>query len=372
MVETVWRGFLRLSLVSCPVFLVPVAGIGERAFESAPSQAREIIDIAHFIPQDQLDRARIGASYYVYPEGLIAADTIDALRFAMRHCGRDAIAYVVSGEPEGGEHERMLLLQPRGEALVLSALRQPQVSEPVEAGPRPESEIPFEMIDIAETLIARRTFDGDPNLLHDRYEETQRRPAADEIAAGTGAGLAALSDAALFAGEPEAEADEHAADRSGGAEAPREISTEILLHFTDLGDRQFAAPGWAGNPGGRRQIEAISIRPQDEFAPGALEYRVFAAAGRATPWVSDGKYAGTRGRELPLTGFAVQPAPEMGDRFDVVYEGCFFEGGVVGPHRNGETCVSPVPDDPLEALRVTLVERPPPPASPGGSEKFEP
>jgi len=40
-----------------------------------------------------------------------------------------------------------------------------------------------------------------------------------------------------------------------------------------------------------------------------------------------------------------------------VYEGWFAEGGAVGPLRNGETCVSPVPDDPLEALRVSLIER---------------
>lgn len=374
MTDTVWGGFLQLSLASCRVFLAPVTGIGERAFQSAPCLARELIEIAHFIPRNQLDQTRLRTSYYVYPDGAIAADILDALRLAMGHAGRDAIAYVARDDDE-----LMLLLQPRGEGLILSTLRRPEASDPAAADPRPESEIPLDMIEIAEMLIARRAFDGDANLLHDRYEETQRRPAADAIAAGTDAGLAALSEAApaqpesvILAAEPEAAADEQVAGQQAGMAAPREIQTEILLHFTDLGDRQFAEPGWAGNPGGRRQIEAISIRPHQEFAPGAIEYRVFAAAGRATPWVSEGKYAGTRGRELPLTGVAVRPAPEMQDRIDVVYEGCFFEGGVVGPHRNGETCVSPVPDDRLEALRVTLVERPPKPASPDGSEKPEP
>lgn len=137
----------------------------------------------------------------------------------------------------------------------------------------------------------------------------------------------------------------------------REVGTEILLHIMGLGDRRFVEPGWAGHPGSRRQIEAMSIRPRDELEPSAIEFRVFAQEGRATAWVSNGNYAGTRGRQLPLTGFAVRPAPELRDRFDIVYEGCFFDGGVVGPKRNGEICTSPVANDPLEAVRVSIVER---------------
>ena len=33
------------------------------------------------------------------------------------------------------------------------------------------------------------------------------------------------------------------------------------------------------------------------------------------------------------------------------------EGGVVGPKRNGELCVSTVADDPLEAVRITITDR---------------
>jgi hypothetical protein len=141
-------------------------------------------------------------------------------------------------------------------------------------------------------------------------------------------------------------------------EQGRELGAEILLHIMGLGDRRFVEPGWAGHPGSRRQIEAISIRPREELEPSALEFRVFAQEGRATAWVSNGNYAGTRGRQLPLTGFAVRPATELRDRFDIVYEGCFFDGGVVGPKQNGEICTSPVANDPLEAVRISIVERP--------------
>ena len=47
-----------------------------------------------------------------------------------------------------------------------------------------------------------------------------------------------------------------------------------------------------------------------------------------------------------------------------MYEGWFAEGGAVGPLRNGESCLSPVPDDPIEALRVSFIERQDQPAPP--------
>ena len=141
------------------------------------------------------------------------------------------------------------------------------------------------------------------------------------------------------------------------AESAHDVGAEILLHIMGLGDRRYVEPGWAGNPGSRRQIEALSVRPREGLAASAVEFRVFAQEGRATAWVSNGNYAGTRGRNLPLTGFAVRPSEELGDRLEIAYEGSFFEGGVVGPKRNGELCVSTVADDPLEAVRITITDR---------------
>ena len=89
----------------------------------------------------------------------------------------------------------------------------------------------------------------------------------------------------------------------------------------------------------------------------ALAAPAYAADTLTITITSDGNYAGTRGRGLPLTGFAVRPAADEMARLEIVYEGCFFEGGVVGPKRDGEACVSPVANDPLEAVRVTILER---------------
>jgi hypothetical protein len=149
-----------------------------------------------------------------------------------------------------------------------------------------------------------------------------------------------------------------------GAAAPaapalqgREISRELLLHIERQGDRRFPEMDWAGNPGERLRIEGFAIRPLESIAPGQIEYMAFGPGGRPTPWMSDARLCGTRGRGLPLTGFAVRLAPPLRERFDVEYEGYFFESGPRGPQRNGEPCLPSVGDDPLGAIRVRVVER---------------
>jgi hypothetical protein len=144
------------------------------------------------------------------------------------------------------------------------------------------------------------------------------------------------------------------AQASSGIELVR---GEIVLHIEREGDRKFEAGSWAGTRGQRRRVEAFSVRPLETLAPGDIEYKAFGPNGRETPWVSDAKLCGTRGRGLPLTGFAVRLAAHLGDRFDVVYEGAFFDSGVAGPVRNGEPCVPSVADDPLEAVNVRVVPR---------------
>jgi|SRR5271166_281881 len=142
-------------------------------------------------------------------------------------------------------------------------------------------------------------------------------------------------------------------------EDPDEIRTQIVLHLERQGDRRFPGDGWIGNRGRRLRIEAFSIVPVETLEARDIEYKALGPNGRQTPWVTNAKLCGTRGQGLPLTGFAMRLAPDAGDRFDVVYQGAFFESGIVGPHRNGELCIAQLADDPLEAINVRLVRRSP-------------
>jgi hypothetical protein len=141
------------------------------------------------------------------------------------------------------------------------------------------------------------------------------------------------------------------------ADEPEEIRTEIVLHMERLGDRRFPGRGWIGNRGKKLRIEAFSIRPVDTLLARDIEFKALGPNRRQTPWVTDAKLCGTRGQGLPLTGFAVRLAPHVGKRFDVVYQGAFFESGVVGPNHNGEPCIAPIADDPLEAINVRLIRQ---------------
>ena len=356
--ETVWNVVLRLSLIACPVRLVPATAPIDREFERLLGESGGIIDLTNFVRSDTVEGARVGTRYDLYPNGPVAAETLDALRQAMRRLGRDAVAFT-----SHGEGERMLLIEPYGGGLRLSVMRRPMTTPGAYDEPA-ERQVPAALVEMAEAAIGRYLHEEDANALHERYENRMQALIAGKSGGAmlpeAEPGLAAALPLAAQAEAPhpdiESEAEAHA-DAAVADPLPREIGTEILLRLIDIGDRRFDGPGWAGMPGSARRVEAISIRPRDELAPDTVEFRVFAPEGRATPWVSNGNYAGTSGRQLALTGFAARPRPEIAERFDVVYEGWFAEGGAVGPLRNGESCLSPVPDDPIEALRISFIER---------------
>ena len=467
MAEAVWNGSLRLSLVSCPIYLSSATSNAKRVkldFLSArtgnpvteqfvdaktgdvvPSEALikghefeksryvtltddelrqlgsgigNIIDLEQFVPREQIDHFYIVDTYYIHPDGQLAADTVHALRIAMQRNGRAALGHV-----RIGESERPALIEPYRGGLMMSTLLSADELVQPEFDTRSDDEISAEMIEIAESIMSRRAAEFDVKQLRDRFQEDLRQlveqkvkdappPAIEErrprlvpvpeaappppppepaaaappppapapppepepppppapppepVAAVTPpppppAPIVSVVQAvpAPPPPAPEPEPDPAPAPEVPAAAGPQDVGTEILLHIMGLGDRRYVEPGWAGNPGSRRQIEALSIRPREGLAPSAIEFRVFAQEGRATAWVSNGNYAGTRGRNLPLTGFAVRPANDFGERLEIQYEGSFFEGGVVGPKRNGELCVSPVADDPLEAVRVTIIDQ---------------
>ncbi len=155
-----------------------------------------------------------------------------------------------------------------------------------------------------------------------------------------------------------------AVSHSGEAAAStgtRDVATEILLHIERAGDRLFPGRGWVGALGRRMRIEAFSIRPLEHLAPADLEMKGFLPNGGETPWVAGGALCGTRGRGLPLIGYAVRVVPQRADRFEVVYQGSFFGSGISEFHRDGSPCRAANVDDPLEAINIRLVERLPEP-----------
>jgi hypothetical protein len=146
--------------------------------------------------------------------------------------------------------------------------------------------------------------------------------------------------------------------RAAGLTGTRDLPAEVLLHIERIGDRLFPGRGWVGALGRRMRIEAFSIRPLQQLAPAEIEMKGYLPNGGETPWVPGGTLCGTRGRGLPLVGFALRIVPQRADRFEVLYQGSFFNGGISEQQRNGGPCRANA-DDPLEAINIRLVERVP-------------
>jgi hypothetical protein len=137
----------------------------------------------------------------------------------------------------------------------------------------------------------------------------------------------------------------------------RDVTVEILMHIEREGDRQFPGQGWVGPRGQKRRVEAFGIRPLGGLWPRDIHYKALQAGGVETPWTPGPQLCGTRGRGMPLLGFAIRVAPHLQAKFDVIYQGAFFNSGVAAPARNGEPCRPPIAGDPLEAMSIRIIER---------------
>jgi GT2 family glycosyltransferase len=146
---------------------------------------------------------------------------------------------------------------------------------------------------------------------------------------------------------------------TGELPSPPGLRAELSVHVQRRGDRLFTTPGWAGFRGERIWIESYSITPLELIGADQIEYKGLTATGYETPWLSKGAPCGTRGKSMPLLGFAVRLKPLLdGQLYDCEYSGAFLSGAIVGPCRNGAPCVSTQSDDPLEAIQLRIVEHP--------------
>ena len=143
MAKAVWNGFLRLSLVSCPVRLSPAiaeskgprleqlngrtgnpvtqqfldaktgdvvaadavakgaaveggsyVALSEKELAGLSEEPSNIIDVMQFVPAGRVDRALLETRYYIYPEDELASDTLHAVWVAMQRSSRVGIGRV--------------------------------------------------------------------------------------------------------------------------------------------------------------------------------------------------------------------------------------------------------------------------------------
>ncbi len=211
-----WKGYLKLSLVSCAVSLYPASSTSSRvAFNTLsrktgnrvkrlyvdPDTGEEVgpddqvkgyavaknsyvtvddeeldairiesthtVEIEKFVPRSEIDERYMDAPYYLAPDDRVAQEPFAVIRDAMRESGMVGIGRVVISR-----RERIVMIEPFEKGLLATVLR--YASEVRDAGSYfeeiPDLKIPAEMKDLATVIIERKAGHFDPAEFEDRYE----------------------------------------------------------------------------------------------------------------------------------------------------------------------------------------------------------
>jgi DNA end-binding protein Ku len=227
----IWRGHLRLALVSCPVALWnakhdrasirfnminPETGnrirmvtvdaetdqevqrrdlvkgyefsknryvlLSDEDFDSVKVESSSVMNIEKFVAVDSIDPIYYASSYYLAPDGDAGRDVYAVLHQAIAETGKVALARVVIGQ-----RERTIAIRAAPGGLVTHTLDEQRDINDAKSilGDAAETKTDPEMVALAKQLIERQTTAYDPSDLEDRYE-TRLRAMIDAKLKGEG------------------------------------------------------------------------------------------------------------------------------------------------------------------------------------------
>jgi DNA end-binding protein Ku len=211
-----WKGYLKLSLVSCPVALYPATTTSERVsfrtlnratgnrvrrqfvdeqtgepveseeqakgyevakgeylmleddeIKAVQLESNHTIDIERFVPRADIDELYLDTPYYVAPTDRVGEEAFAVIRDAMRTEKVVGLARVVLFR-----RERILMLQPRDKGLAATTLH---FANEVHASnvyfdEIPDMQLPKEMLELAKHIIDKMRGKFQPEQFEDRYE----------------------------------------------------------------------------------------------------------------------------------------------------------------------------------------------------------
>ena len=212
-----WKGYLKLSLVSCPVALYPATSDREKIsfhqihkqtgnrirykkvdadsgrevdnddivkgyevskgeyievepeeLEAVEIESKRVIDIEQFVPKDDIDVLYINNPYYIVPDGEVGQQAFAVIREAIRKEGMVALAKVVFTS-----REHIIALQARGKGMLGVTLRYPyEVRKEEDYFDDIKSvRVPKDMLDLALHILETKKGRFQPEKFEDRYED---------------------------------------------------------------------------------------------------------------------------------------------------------------------------------------------------------
>jgi DNA end-binding protein Ku len=215
-----WKGYLRLSLVQCPIALHPatterekitfhqinrktghriryqkvdaetgkpvdpddiVMGyevhkgefiqITDEELEAIALESRHTIDIDKFVPKREIDDLYKMRPYYIVPDGDVGAQAFAVIRNVIERTGRVALGRVVLTS-----REHVIALEARDKGLVGLLLRYPyEIVDANEVFAEIEDvKVPRDMIQLAEHIVRTKSGHFHPEEFEDHYENALR------------------------------------------------------------------------------------------------------------------------------------------------------------------------------------------------------
>src|SRR4051812_29868529 len=211
-----WKGFLRLSLVTCPVALFPATSPSEKISfnqinkktghrikyqkidadtgEEVPSEdiikgykvdgdryleiskeeldnialeSTRTIEIDEFVPKSEIDDVYLVRPYYIVPDGKVGHDAYAVIRETIRSLDKVALARVVLTN-----REHVIALEARDNGLMGMLLRYPyEVRDSAEYfDDIQDVKITKDMLDLAKHIVQQKSGHFEPAKFEDHYE----------------------------------------------------------------------------------------------------------------------------------------------------------------------------------------------------------
>jgi DNA end-binding protein Ku len=132
-------------------------------------ESSKTIDLERFVDKGAVDPIYVDAPYYVHPDGNLAAETFRVFTEAMTHGNKVGIGRVTIAT-----RERLVLVEARDGGLVMSTLRTADEVRAAEFEDEPKGKLDPAMVEIAETIMQRLAGEFDPESFRDRYQDALR------------------------------------------------------------------------------------------------------------------------------------------------------------------------------------------------------
>src|SRR5262245_2914044 len=212
-----WKGYLKLSLVSCPIALFPATSEREKIsfhqlhrqtgnrikykkvdaetgreveagdivkgyevskgeyielepeeLEAIALESKRVIEIETFVPKADIDELYLNNPYYIVPEGEVGQQAFAVIREAIRKEGMVALGKVVFTS-----REHVIAIEPRNKGLMGVTLRYPYEvrGEKTYFDDIENEKIPKDMLELASHIVDTKRGEFDPSTFEDRYED---------------------------------------------------------------------------------------------------------------------------------------------------------------------------------------------------------